>query len=443
MSIAPAATPTVTIDQVADLHRRLKARSGPGAAKERDRWLNELMQRCTREEQAYLVGLWTGGLRQGALESLVVDAIADAARIPVEQVRRAQMLAADIGRVAELAMTHGSEGLAAFRLELFRPVQPMLASTAEDIESVFHQVEDPWIETKIDGARVQIHKDDDEIRIFSRRLNEVTGHLPDVVKRIQALPVRRTILDGETIALRNDGTPHPFQVTMRRFGRRTSAAELPLSVFIFDCLKVDDQDLWEAPARHRLAALSERVPEDLRPLRVDHPSQADAVRFLEACLTAGHEGAMLKSGRAAYEAGRRGSHWLKLKHAHTVDLVVIAAEWGSGRRQGWLSNLHLAAPNEEGTLVMLGKTFKGLTDEALALQTRFLLEREIGRDGHVIRVRPELVVEVAFSDVQYSPHYPGGMALRFARVKRFRFDKGPESATPLQSVRAIYEGTEA
>ncbi|HEU5059712.1 MAG TPA: ATP-dependent DNA ligase, partial [Kofleriaceae bacterium] len=333
-------------------------------------------------------------------------------------------------------------GLGEFKVELFRPLLPMLAQPAEDVADAVARLGEAAFEFKLDGARVQLHKRGEEVRVYSRGLNEVTGSVPELVAAARAMPARELILDGEAVALRPDGRAHSFQVTMRRFGRKLDVdamrAELPLASWFFDCLLVDGQDLLDRTTRERTAALAEVVPADLVIPRLvtGDPARVDA--FLEEALAAGHEGLMGKSLEAPYEAGSRGAGWLKLKKARTFDLVVLAAEWGSGRRRGWLSNLHLGARDPaSGTFVMVGKTFKGMTDQMLAWQSEKLRELETGRDGHIVWVRPELVVEIAIGDVQESPHYPGGIALRFARVKRYRADKRPDEADTLESLRAL------
>jgi DNA ligase-1 len=300
------------------------------------------------------------------------------------------------------------------------------------------------LEWKVDGARVQVHKSGDEVRIFTRSLKDVTAAVPEVVAAARALPARELILDGEAIALASGGAPQPFQVTMRRFGRKLDVEqlrqELPLAAFFFDCLRRDGDDLIALPTRERISAMAEILPSSLVIPRIVTSDAAEGDAFLAAALAAGHEGVMAKSLEAPYEAGRRGAEWLKVKRAHTLDLVVIAVEWGSGRREGWLSNLHLGARDpSSGGFVMLGKTFKGLTDATLEWQTAQFLARETGRDGHVVQVRPELVAEIAFNDLQASPHYPGGMALRFARLKRYRPDKSAGEADTIDTVRALYQ----
>jgi DNA ligase-1 len=345
--------------------------------------------------------------------------------------------------VARAALTEGAAGLARFSVQLFRPVLPMLAETAEDEESALAALGEAVLEYKVDGARIQVHKSGDQVRIFSRRLNEVTGAVPELVEAVRALPARELILDGEAIALRPDGTPQPFQTTMRRFGRKLEVErlvrELPLTPFFFDVLYLDGAALLDEPLERRVAALGEAVTPSLVIPRMVTASAAEAADFLSAALARGHEGVMAKALESPYEAGRRGSRWLKVKPAQTLDLVVLAAEWGYGRRHGWLSNLHLGARDPvRGGFVMLGKTFKGMTDAMLAWQTTRLLGLEVARDQYTVYVRPELVVEVAFNDVQASPQYPGGLALRFARVKHYRPDKAAGEADTLATLEAIH-----
>jgi DNA ligase-1 len=440
-----AAEGALTVREVDGALADMAALSGAGSQTERGRRLRGLLARGTQEEQSFLVRLLLGELRQGALEGVMAEAIARAADVPAGDVRRAVMLAGDAATVAAAALGEGAAGLARFGLQLFRPVQPMLAQTAEDPGDALGRLGTAALEYKLDGARVQAHKAGDEVRVYSRRLNEVTAAVPEVVEAVRALPARDLVLDGETLALRPDGAPHAFQTTMRRFGRRLDVdalrRELPLSVFFFDCLHRDGEDLLHRPATERAAALAGGVPAGLVVPRLVTADPAAAGAFLEAALTAGHEGVMAKSLEAAYEAGGRGAAWLKVKPAHTLDLVVLAAEWGSGRRRGWLSNLHLGARDPAtGGFVMLGKTFKGLTDALLAWQTERLLALEVARDEWTVYVRPALVVEIAFDGLQASPHYPGGLALRFARVKRYRSDKTAADADTIETVRSFYRG---
>ncbi|MHC4448003.1 MAG: ATP-dependent DNA ligase [Planctomycetota bacterium] len=419
--------------------------SGAGSSHERERQLGQLFGRATAAEQDFLARLLLGELRQGASEGLVAEAIAEATSLSTAEVRRAIMFSGnDLGAVAAAALADGRQGLARFTIELFRPVLPMLAQPADDFAGVFERLSEAGLEFKLDGARIQVHKGGDEVRVFTRRLNDVTEAVPEIVDVARALPTREVILDGEALALRPEGQPHPFQITMKRFGRRLDVAEvrrqLPLSCFFFDCLYLDGESLVDRPGRQRMQAMEPLVLRDLAVPRVVTADPARAEQFWNEALRQGHEGLMAKSLEATYEAGGRGYSWLKLKPAHTLDLVVLAAEWGSGRRRGWLSNLHLGARDPlAGGFVMLGKTFKGLTDKLLAWQTKRLLELELSRDAYTVYVRPQLVVEIAFSGVQASPHYPGGLALRFARVKRYRPDKRAEDADTIDAVGAIFE----
>jgi DNA ligase-1 len=417
--------------------------AGKGSAATRSTQLHDLFARATHAEQDFLVRLLVGELRQGALEGVMIEAVAAAADVPVGPVRRATMFAGDLAVVARAALTEGAPGLERFSIQLNRPVQPMLAQSAEDVADALARLGRASFEWKIDGARVQVHKDADAVRVFTRSLNEVTAAVPEIVEAVRALPARALILDGEAIALGRGGAPQPFQVTMRRFGRKLDVdrlrAELPLAGFFFDCLRRDDDALVDRPAHERFAALADVLPSQLVVPRIVTAQAEEGQAFYADALARGHEGVMAKALDAPYEAGSRGASWLKIKRAHTLDLVVLAAEWGSGRRRGWLSNLHLGARDpERGGFVMLGKTFKGLTDELLAWQTAELLAREVSRDAYTVYVRPELVVEIAFNDLQDSSRYPGGLALRFARVKGYRIDKRADQADTIQTVRAIH-----
>jgi DNA ligase-1 len=438
-----ASQPALTLAGVDAALVAIARQSGKGASGERSRRLRTLFGHATEAEQEFLARLLTGELRQGALEGVMLDAVARASDVSPADVRRAVMFAGDMRRVAAAVLTGGAQALAEFSLRVLQPVQPMLADSAEDVNQALTQFGLAAFEWKLDGARVQVHKSGAEVRIFTRNLNDVTAAVPEVAEAVAGLAVRDIVLDGESIALQGDGRPQPFQVTMRRFGRRLDVATmrqtLPLSVFFFDCLLVDGQVLVDLPARERFAALSDAIPPSLAVPRLVTEQAARARAFYEAALAQGHEGVMAKALDARYEAGSRGAGWLKIKRVHTLDLVVLAAEWGSGRRRGWLSNLHLGARDPSGGFVMLGKTFKGMTDDLLEWQTRELLAREIGRDAYTVHVRPELVVEIAFNDLQASPHYPGGLALRFARVKKYRPDKRPGDADTIDTVRAIYQ----
>jgi DNA ligase-1 len=417
---------------------------GPGSQARRREALAALFALATEDEQHFLRGLLLGELRQGALEGVMVEAVARTAGAPATDIRRAVMLSGDLGEVAEAAITGGREALSGFRLTVLQPIQPMLAQTAETATAALERAHPAVVEWKLDGARIQAHRLGDEVRLFTRNLADITERVPEIVEAVRVLPADALILDGEAIALREDGRPRSFQVTMSRFGSSANVERLretvPLSAFFFDCLHLDGDDLIDRSASERLSALERLLPESLRVPRVEAADAGEAQRFLEDALARGHEGVLVKSLAAPYEAGRRGAGWLKVKVAHTLDLVVLAAEWGSGRRHGKLSNLHLGARADDG-FVMLGKTFKGLTDELLAWQTERLLELETGREGHVVHVRPELVVEIAFDGVQTSRRYPGGMALRFARVKGYRPDKRPDEADTIDTVRTIHAGT--
>ncbi len=417
--------------------------TGPGSTAKRLDCLRQLLNRAIKEEVDFLFRLVLAELRQGSLEGVMSEAIARAGEVPISLVRRALMVSGDLASVGRIAIEEGEAGLTRFDLRVLHPVQPMLAQTAEDVADAMTTLGIAALEYKLDGARVQAHKAGDEIRVFTRQLNEVTAAVPELVQILQRLPVRETILDGEALVLRENGTPRPFQETMRRFGRKLNVeqmrAAMPLVPFFFDCLYLDGDSLIDRAAGERFSALQTIVPAEFLIPRSVTGDRAQAEDFAKQALTAGHEGIMAKALDAPYEAGGRGKSWLKVKPAHTLDLVVLAAEWGHGRRHGWLSNLHLGARDPaSGQFVMLGKTFKGLTDEMLAWQTQRLLELESSRDSWTVYVRPALVVEVAFNDIQASPHYPGALALRFARVKRYRADKEPEEADTIDSVRAIY-----
>ncbi|MDH4103358.1 MAG: ATP-dependent DNA ligase [Thermoleophilia bacterium] len=436
---APATLELLDVDAALS---RLQAISGRGSHAARREELWRLFGISTELEQRFLSGLLGGKLRQGALEGVMIDAVAEAGGIPAAEVRRAAMLSGDLPTIAMAALTLGPAGLAQFRLAPLQPVKPMLAKTAENVAEALERVGRAGVEWKLDGARIQVHCVGAEVRVFTRNLADVSDRVPEIVEAIAALRAESLVLDGEAIALRADGRPQPFQVTMSRFGTKRVVDDLPpttpLSAFYFDCLHADGEDLIDRPARERLSVLDDRLSPALVVPRFETDDVVAAQAFLEDALARGHEGVMVKDLDAPYEAGRRGAGWLKVKPAHTLDLVVLAAEWGHGRRHGKLSNLHLGArdPGSRG-FVMLGKTFKGMTDEMLAWQTERLLALETRRDGHTVHVRPELVVEIAFDGVQTSPRYPGGVALRFARVKGYREDKSPAEADTIDTVRAI------
>lgn len=440
----PAAeVPTLLLSDVDQTLERIAQVGGKGSNDEKLRLLADLFRRATGDEQRFLEHLIGGELRQGALEGLMAEAVAQAAAVPAVTVRRAVMAAGELPGVARVALTEGSAALAQFAVQLFRPVVPMLAESAEDASEALARLGRAALEFKLDGARIQVHKSGDDVKVYSRRLNDVTGAVPEVVAVTRAFPARDLMLDGEVIALRPNGTPQPFQTTMRRFGRKLEVErlrrELPLTPFFFDILYLDGTPVLDEPQERRFAALAGLVPDELLIAHRVTASVEEAQAFLGAALARGHEGIMAKALDAAYEAGSRGQRWLKVKPAQTLDLVVLAAEWGHGRRRGWLSNLHLGARDpDHGGFVMLGKTFKGLTDELLDRQTKRLQEIEVRREGHIVYVRPELVVEIAFNGLQDSSRYPGGLALRFARVIRYRDDKKPEDADTIETVRKLH-----
>ncbi len=437
----PAGEPVLSVAEVADAFARIGAIGGAGSVAARREALGALFARATEPEQRLLRGLLIGDLRQGALEGVMTEAVAQASGVPVGDVRRALMLRGDLPATAALALgPEPAAALAAVGLEVGRPIMPMLAATAKDVGEALARVAPAGVEWKLDGARIQVHRSGGDVGVFTRSLDDVTARVPELVAAARALPASAVVLDGEAIALRADGRPHPFQVTNSRFGSR-GRGDVPLTGLFFDVLHVDGEDLLDRPGAERAAALEALVPEAARVPRVVATEAEEATIALEAALARGHEGVVVKALDAPYLAGRRGTGWLKVKPVHTLDLVVLAVEWGSGRRRGWLSNLHLGARADETTadppFVMLGKTFKGLTDEMLRWQTARLQELAVSDDGWVVRVRPELVVEIAFDGVQTSPRYPGGVALRFARVLRHRPDKAPAEADTLAAVLAF------
>ena len=435
--VPPAEAPALDVMDVdAAFDRAASAGRGRGNV------LRQLMGRATREEQDFLARLLFGELRQGALEGVLVEAIAKAGGVDAARVRRAAMLAGDVAPVAQALLGDRDTSLSRFVLRPFQPVQPMLADSAADVGEALSLLGEVRFEHKLDGARIQVHKVDDDVRVYSRNLRDVTAAVPEIVTVTRAMPARELVLDGEAIAVRRDGRPHPFQVTMRRFGRKLNVEglleEIPITPFFFDALYIDGHPLIDEPLARRAEVLDANAAAVNVVPRIVTASPEQAAAFAAAALAAGHEGVMAKAIDGAYAAGRRGQAWLKVKQARTLDLVVLAAEWGSGRRRGTLSNLHLGARDpDHGGFVMLGKTFKGMTDEMLAWQTKTFLALEIGRDGHTVFVRPEVVVEIAFNEIQDSPQYPGGVALRFARVKRYRSDKTAAEADTIATVLAM------
>jgi len=436
---APAPAATLEVAAVDAACERIGALSGPGSQAARREAVAALFAVATEREQRFLRALLTGELRQGAQEGVMVEAVARAAEVPRDAVRRALMLRGDLGAVAAIALAEGAAGLSAVGLEVGRPIQPMLAAPGDDVGAALERTGPAAVENTLDGARLQVHRRGDEVRAFTRSLDDITARVPEVVETALALPARELVLDGEAIALRPDGRPHPFQVTASRFGTRRADGSVPLTPLFFDLLHLDGEDLIDRPGSERAVALAELVPPDSLVPRAVIADAPGAQAFLDAALAAGHEGVLVKALEAPYAAGRRGAGWLKVKPRHTLDLVVLAAEWGHGRRRGWLSNLHLGARDPAGGgFVMLGKTFKGLTDAMLTWQTERLLALEIARDDWTVHVRPDLVVEIAFDGVQTSPRYPGGVALRFARVLRHRPDKAAAEADTLDAVLAVH-----
>ncbi len=407
--------------------------TGSGSGARRKEILGALLGRATAEEADFVKRLLTGELRQGALAGVMTDAVAKAAEVPGNLARRALMLSGDLTRTAEIAMTTGEKGLREVAFEIFRPILPMLASTAESVSDAVESFERAMVEWKLDGIRIQIHRRDDAVRIYTRNLNEITSSLPGIAEAVRGLPVRQAVLDGEALWMGDEG-PAAFQETVSRIDR--DAPPEGVVTFLFDLLHLDGEELLDTPLEERATRLEAIAPDLKIPgLLTSAPEEAD--RVLDEALTAGHEGVVVKDAASQYAAGRRGKSWRKVKPVRTYDLVVLGAEWGHGRREGWLSNLHLGARDPSGGFVMVGKCFKGLTDELLEWQTKELLEREIDRRGIAVLARPELVVEIALDGVQSSTRYPGGVALRFARVKRYRPDKNAEEADTIDSLRAL------
>jgi ATP-dependent DNA ligase I len=437
LGTSPAEEPSLPVGAVDVALSELAATSGSGSAKRRAETLQALFGQATAEEQQFLLRLLTGELRQGALEGVMVDAIAAAAEVPADAVRRAFMLSGELPVTAVAAMTGGVEALGAFRIQLGRPVRPMLASPAESLEEAIGENSSSIVEYKMDGARIQVHRDGDEVHVYTRTLREITGSVAELVELVRAMPCESVVLDGETLALTDDGRPRPFQETMSRFGstREEQVRALLLRPYFFDCLHLDGVDLLDAPLSERNAALAKVAAGHVIPGEVD---PADPARVMADAMAAGHEGVMVKALDSPYAAGRRGRAWLKVKPVHTIDLVVLAAEWGHGRRTGTLSNLHLGARDPDGgPPIMVGKTFKGMTDELLAWQTTRFQEIETHRTDWTVYVRPELVVEIELDGVQTSTRYPGGIALRFARVLRYRPDKEAGDADTIDAVRSL------
>ncbi|MER6197493.1 ATP-dependent DNA ligase [Streptomyces sp. NPDC001586] len=440
--IEPAADPALTVRDVDTAVGELATVSGAGSVERRGRILADLLGRATAAEQAFLRSLLSGEVRQGALDAVALEGVAAAAGVPAAALRRAVMLDGSLPRVAVAVLAEGEEALRTVTLRLGQPVQPMLAGTAKSVAEALAVLGPCAVEEKLDGIRVQVHREGDDVRIFTRSLDEITGRLPEVAELARSLPGERFILDGEVIGRAADGRPVPFQEIASRVGSRVDVEAarrtLPVVPCFFDVLAAGEDVLLDLPVRERYQALAALVPESARVRRlvVEDPGAqaAEAEEFWAETLRRGHEGVVVKALDSAYAAGRRGKHWLKVKPVHTLDLVVLAAEWGHGRRTGLLSNLHLGARAADGTYAMLGKTFKGLTDEMLRWQTGALRALATSDDGFTVRVRPELVVEIAYDGLQRSPRYPAGVALRFARVLRHRPDKEAEQADTVETV---------
>ncbi|MCC2334389.1 ATP-dependent DNA ligase [Cellulomonas wangsupingiae] len=446
----PADVPTLTLRDVDAAFAHMAGLSGPGSATARTDAARALFAAGTEREQHLLRGLVSGELRQGALDALLLDAVAEAAGVPADAVRRAAMLAGETEAVAVAALTAASPddaraALDAFTLTVGRPVRPMLAQSAPDVATAVAQLAgitdapaaQVVVDTKLDGIRIQVHRDGDDVRVYTRSLDDITARVPEIVAAVRALPARTLVLDGEALALDADGRPRPFQETASRSATRDAdlAASATLTPFFFDVLHVDGRDLLDAPLHERLAVLDQvAAPHVVE--RVVTSDAAAAAEHFRAVVAAGQEGVVVKAADAPYEAGRRGSAWVKVKPRHTLDLVVLAVERGSGRRSGTLSNIHLGARDPAGGFVMLGKTFKGMTDEMLAWQTQRFRELEVADDGWTVTLRPEQVVEIAFDGLQRSTRYPGGLALRFARVLRYRDDKAAADADTIDTVRS-------
>jgi DNA ligase-1 len=435
----PADQPSLQILEVDSVLADLADISGPGSKQRRESLLADLLAKATGAEQQFIRGLILRNLRQGALEGIMADAVAAALAVPVESVRRAAMLEGSLVTVAARALADGPDALGVARLSLFTAVQPMLAKTAVGAGEAVASLGRAVVEWKLDGARIQVHRQGKRIAVYTRNLRDITESVPEVAAAVLELPLSTVILDGEALLFGLSG-PEQFQDSMSRFGSEGSEGAAPLTAFYFDCLHLDGSDLIDLPLAERRQAMAAALPAQslVGSIETGDPEEAD--RFFDEAVAAGYEGVVVKDLDRPYEAGRRGSGWLKVKPTHTLDLVVLAAEWGSGRREGWLSNLHLGARDPNGGLVMLGKTFKGLTDEMLSWQTERFLGIESHRSAHVVHLEPRIVYEIAFDGVQRSTRYPGGVALRFARVKRYRDDKGPEEADTIDTVRSFLTG---
>ncbi|WP_433682349.1 ATP-dependent DNA ligase [Nocardia sp. CA-119907] len=435
---APSELATLTVSSVDGTLSELATTSGPGSANRRRDLLAALWSAATAEQQAFLMRLLGGELRQGALTAIVAEAVAVAAAVPIELVRRAYMLSGQLPVTAVAALTGGVDALSEFRLEVGRPIQPMLAAPGASLDEVMAEFGDEVsVEHKLDGARIQVHRQNSRVWVFTRTLRDITASVPELVDLVARLDCTSVVLDGETLALTDSGRPRPFQETMSRFAEVSSTRELLLHPYFFDCLHLDGEDLLDAPLFERRTALTKVAAAHSIPALI-RPDAEAAAEYFDGALAAGHEGVMIKSLSAPYAAGRRGRAWQKIKPTHTLDLLVLGAEWGYGRRTGYLSNLHLGARDPEtGDPVMVGKTFKGLTDALLQWQTAEFPRHERARDEYTVYLWPELVVEIALDGVQVSPRYPGGVALRFARVVRYRPDKTAADVDTIETVRAL------
>jgi ATP-dependent DNA ligase I len=462
----PASQASLTLTETDTAFEEIGALTGPGSQARRRELLASLVGRATEDERHFLIRLVAGDLRQGALEGVMTDAVAKAAGVPAAEVRRAHQLRGSLAEVAKAALTAAPGGeqdvaaaLRGFTLRVGQPVRPMLAASAPGLDAALARISPAALEWKIDGIRIQIHRDGERVRVFTRTLDDITDRVPEIVAMARKLAVSSAVIDGEAVALRPDGRPHPFQVTSARAAsqsapaarpaRGTPRATVPLTAYLFDLLHVDGRDLIDQPASERFERLAEIAPADALIPRLVTSDSAQAAEFFADAIARGHEGVVVKSIDSPYGAGRRGSDWIKVKPRTTLDLVILAAEWGHGRRTGWLSNLHLGARDPDtGGFVMLGKTFKGLTDAMLTWQTQRLLSLSEGADAAsarpygVVRVRPELVAEIAFDGVQASRRYPGGVALRFARVLRYREDKTAAEADTIDTVRSLWPHTD-
>ena len=438
--VTPAEEPVLTIAGVDDALERLAAESGAGSSARRVGLLEELLGSATSDEQRFLRSLILREVRQGALEGVGIEAVARAASVQADAVRRAAMVSGDLPTVAAAALARGARALGEFRLIVGRAVQPMLAGAAADIaDAVSRHGGSARVEYKLDGARIQVHRRGSSVSVFTRNLRDVTARVPEIVAAARTFDADPFVLDGEALGLDDAGRPIPFQQTMARFGSTASdgASSVPLSAFFFDVLTANGSDMLTEPLERRVDVLRRIVDPSMLIPSIDAADEVQAGEMLSRALEAGHEGVMAKDRTSEYAAGRRGSAWLKVKPVYTLDLVVLAVEWGSGRRQGLLSNIHLGARDPGGGFVMLGKTFKGLTDEMLEWQTNRFLELEVSRSAQVVHVRPEQVVEIAFDGVQASSRYPGGVALRFARVRGYRDDKSPRDADTIDTLRRM------